>query len=129
MEYKLPYSHLFGGVVSMTKAHFYSVNGFPNSFFGWGGEDDNMFRRLKYYGKLKIQRIHEYAKYTMMAHLESPLNENRWEMSKEFHNYARDGLSTLKYEVIEKRLERLYTHIKVKLIDLSLFSLIKYIFN
>ena len=45
-----------------------------------------------------------------------------------YHNYDLDGLGTLKYKIIEKRLENLYTHIKVNLIDFSLLSLIKYIF-
>lgn len=37
-KWQLPYSSIFGGVSSMTTKQFKSVNGFSNSYFGWGGE-------------------------------------------------------------------------------------------
>ena len=42
LNYKLPYTSLIGGVLAMTKEHFFRVNGFSNIFWGWGGEDDDM---------------------------------------------------------------------------------------
>lgn len=44
--FRLPYVTLFGGVTSIKRKHFEVVNGFSNKFFGWGGEDDDMFRRF-----------------------------------------------------------------------------------
>jgi hypothetical protein len=35
-----------GGVLSINKYDFYRVNGFPNDFWGWGGEDDALSYRL-----------------------------------------------------------------------------------
>lgn len=37
-KWQLPYSSIFGGVSSMTTKQFKSVNGFSNSYFGWGGD-------------------------------------------------------------------------------------------
>jgi hypothetical protein len=37
-KFQLPYSSIFGGVSSMTTKQFKSVNGFSNSYFGWGGK-------------------------------------------------------------------------------------------
>ena len=50
MKYKLPYKALFGGVVALKRQHFEDVNGFSNQFWGWGGEDDDMFNRVKHAG-------------------------------------------------------------------------------
>jgi len=35
-----------GGVTELTKEQFELVNGYSNSFWGWGGEDDDMFNRI-----------------------------------------------------------------------------------
>jgi hypothetical protein len=37
----------FGGVVAFNKPDFEKINGFPNNFWGWGGEDDELFLRTK----------------------------------------------------------------------------------
>ena len=36
----------FGGIVSFTRNQFERINGFPNNFWGWGGEDDEMKKRI-----------------------------------------------------------------------------------
>jgi len=43
---RLLYDDFFGGVTSFRGDHFEKVNGFSNSFFGWGGEDDDLLKRL-----------------------------------------------------------------------------------
>jgi hypothetical protein len=37
----------FGGIVAFTEQQFRKVNGFPNNFWGWGGEDDELYQRVK----------------------------------------------------------------------------------
>ena len=37
----------FGGVCAWTTNDFARINGFPNNYWGWGGEDDEMMRRCK----------------------------------------------------------------------------------
>jgi beta-1,4-galactosyltransferase 1 len=37
----------FGGIVSFSKDQFERINGFPNNFWGWGGEDDELIKRVK----------------------------------------------------------------------------------
>jgi hypothetical protein len=36
----------FGGVVSFSSSDYKRINGYPNTFWGWGGEDDEMKKRL-----------------------------------------------------------------------------------
>lgn len=42
---RLPYKEFFGGVSGLTVSQFKEVNGFPNAFWGWGGEDDDLWNR------------------------------------------------------------------------------------
>lgn len=44
----LPYCEFFGGVSGLTVEQFHKINGFPNAFWGWGGEDDDLWNRLVY---------------------------------------------------------------------------------
>jgi N-terminal domain of galactosyltransferase len=46
--YRLPYTKLFGGVEAFKTEHFEQVNGFSNLFFGWGGEDDDLYQRYNF---------------------------------------------------------------------------------
>ena len=46
-KYNLPYKDLFGGVSAISTEHFKLINGFSNQFWGWGGEDDDMSRRVR----------------------------------------------------------------------------------
>ncbi len=36
----------FGGIVSFNFIQFENINGFPNNFWGWGGEDDELYKRI-----------------------------------------------------------------------------------
>ena len=38
----------FGGVVSFSASDYKRINGYPNTFWGWGGEDDEMQKRLEH---------------------------------------------------------------------------------
>ena len=37
----------FGGIVSFSEEDYKRINGYPNTFWGWGGEDDEMQLRLE----------------------------------------------------------------------------------
>lgn len=42
---RLPYTQYFGGVSAVTPEQYMRMNGFPNHYWGWGGEDDDIAAR------------------------------------------------------------------------------------
>lgn len=72
---RLPYQKIFGGAVALTEDHFRKTRGFSNRFFGWGGEDDDMYLRLTW-ANLRIRRPEGgVARYAMLKHGRDTGNE------------------------------------------------------
>ncbi|VDP10452.1 unnamed protein product [Soboliphyme baturini] len=69
LGYELPYYDLVGGVLALSAYHFKSVNGFSNMFWQWGGEDDDMGRRLVEHNYTIHRPPVEYGAYTMIKHV------------------------------------------------------------
>ena len=116
-KYKLPYPNIFGGVEMFTREHFEKVNGFSNAYWGWGAEDDDLYRRV-IENKLKVSRPSlKVGKYKMIMHAQSkdinPKKSKQLKKSKE--RMSSDGLSSLQYIVLKKDTMPLYTLIKVDL--------------
>merc|ERR1712226_937788 len=107
MNYKLLYKALFGGITQITGDKFTHVNGYPNNYWGWGGEDDDMYRRVFKYGKYTLVRPPaNLARYKMITHAHESANKpnpDRFSMLKQaLANRAGDGIAQLEYRV-EKR--------------------------
>jgi len=102
-KYKLPYKDIFGGVVALNTATFRKLNGFSNQFWGWGGEDDDMFVRIKKL-KLKVERYDKnVARYSMIRHGAEEANKIRMLLLKTSDKRrATDGLKDLNYTLIKK---------------------------
>lgn len=49
-EGRTEFSSYLGGIAGMTPVGWRRVNGYPNDFFGWGGEDDEFRNRVKEIG-------------------------------------------------------------------------------
>ena len=49
-KYRLAYERYCGGVAALSSKLVEKINGFANSFYGWGGEDDDFYNRLKHNG-------------------------------------------------------------------------------
>ena len=45
-KYRLTYTNYLGGIVLMSPDTFVTIGGFSNSFWGWGGEDDDLYCRV-----------------------------------------------------------------------------------
>jgi len=112
--YKLPYASLFGGVTQHSPSHFVQINGYSNLYWGWGGEDDDMFNRIHTRG-LPLHRPPKHlARYKMSYHERdsgNKLNLMRYELLAK-SNFQNDGLSTVKYNITsEHNVLNIYTNI------------------
>lgn len=118
-KYKLPYSTIFGGACQVNRDHFVMVNGFSNTYWGWGGEDDDFSTRLSAKKLVKIRYSQEVARYKMISHKHeggNPVNAERWtKLERSAHNMATDGLSSLSFWVVKREEHKLYTNITVEL--------------
>ncbi|KAH0541205.1 beta-1,4-galactosyltransferase 1-like [Cotesia glomerata] len=111
-RYNLPYTGLFGGAISLTRKQFEKVNGFSNIFYGWGGEDDDFYRRLQSRG-FKIMRFGpNIAQYYMLTHKKEPPSNSRFaNLENAAKRYDSDGLNNLEYTVLDHQLRPLYSWI------------------
>ncbi|XP_035912557.1 beta-1,4-N-acetylgalactosaminyltransferase bre-4 isoform X2 [Anopheles stephensi] len=110
--FKLPYSTIFGGVSAMTEKQFRMVNGFSNSFWGWGGEDDDMSNRLKHVGFHIARYPVNIARYTMLNHKKEKANPKRYEkLVNGAKRFDSDGLNSLHYQLVNLIRKPLYTWI------------------
>ena len=82
-NYKLPYPAYLGGIVALRREHYEKINGVSNQFWGWGGEDDDMYKRVIKNG-LKITRyITVIARYTTIEHKKAKVNPERFKILKQ----------------------------------------------
>lgn len=109
-RYNLPYLTLFGGAISILSDQYKSVNGMSNSFYGWGGEDDDFYSRLEINNLEPYRFEPEISKYTMLVHKKEPKNGDRFKSLQRSLENLYDGLNTLprKYSIF---LEDLFTKV------------------
>jgi hypothetical protein len=51
-QWRVPYPNYVGGVFMASPEYWLHLNGMSNSFWGWGGEDDELYERIKIKGLL-----------------------------------------------------------------------------
>ncbi|KAJ8964699.1 hypothetical protein NQ314_004691, partial [Rhamnusium bicolor] len=112
-RYNLPYLTLFGGAISILSRQYQKINGMSNNFFGWGGEDDDFYRRLMANGLKPCRFSPEVSKYTMLPHEKEKANQGRFKaLEDSVDRHKVDGLNSLPHQYSIK-LEDLYTQIIV----------------
>ncbi|XP_068949269.1 beta-1,4-galactosyltransferase 2-like isoform X2 [Petaurus breviceps papuanus] len=115
--FRLPYAGYFGGVSGLSKAQFLKINGFPNEYWGWGGEDDDIFNRISLSG-MKVSRPDiRIGRYRMIKHDRDKHNEPNPQRFTKIQNtkltMKRDGIGSVHYRVLEVSRQPLFTNITV----------------
>ena len=99
----------FGGIVAFNKQMFNRINGYPNNFWGWGGEDDELFNRTrKFFNIMKVQKgsIRDLEELNLEEKLDY-LRENdlkfmqkKEALAEHESTWKNNGLNTLKFRKI-----------------------------
>ena len=110
LGYKYTFDQFLGGVYGSTKNDFEKVNGFPNDFFGWGGEDDAFLNRCVK-ENIKIYRPTK-GSYILEDH-EGPTKSEK--NNKKFENILNDLINSPKNGL--KQLLDLFINLKKFSID------------
>ncbi|KAM6910495.1 beta-1,4-galactosyltransferase 3 [Xenentodon cancila] len=117
--YKLPYKMYFGGVSALSPLHYLKMNGFPNNYWGWGGEDDDIGVRVSLAGMYISRPSLKVGRYKMIKHKldkGNDVNPKRFNMlAKTRQTWKLDGMNTVEYEVISQEYLPLYTNITVNI--------------
>lgn len=115
-RYKMPFPEYFGGVTLFNNKDFVTLDGYSNSFFGHGGEDNEMYYNVLSKG-LKIS--YRDCWYRSLYHPPSPSNPSGYDAAKmEQAKRPRDpddGLTHCRYTVVAKEELGGYTKLKVLL--------------
>ncbi|XP_029535724.1 beta-1,4-galactosyltransferase 3 [Oncorhynchus nerka] len=115
--YKLPYKMYFGGVSALSPLHYLKMNGFPNNYWGWGGEDDDIGVRVSLGGMFISRPSVKVGRYKMIKHKldkGNDVNPRRFNMlAKTRQTWKLDGMNTVEYEVLSRDYFPLYTNITV----------------
>ncbi|CAF1137203.1 unnamed protein product [Rotaria sordida] len=118
-DYKLVYSTFFGGVTAFKTDDFLGTNGYSNVYWGWGGEDDDMYSRVVHKLKKPITRYPiEIARYKMIRsneHISAPANPHRFEILRSQYDFKLDGINTIQYRLLGVTFYKLFTLVNVTL--------------
>jgi beta-1,4-galactosyltransferase 3 len=90
---------------------FLLFEGYSNSYWGWGAEDDDLAVRIKL-KKLVIKRpIVHFARYKMMRHKPQTENKKRFNLLKKTRiSFESDGLNTLNTKILKTSHFKAFTH-------------------
>lgn len=114
--YKMPYGTYIGGVTAFSELAFLKCNGFSNNYWGWGGEDDDLYNRTKL-ANIDVQFC-DY-RYQSLQHKIQPKTEqyivNKQMVLSTSNTWQNDGLNSLRYEIIDDCENNRVRKIKVKI--------------
>lgn len=101
-NWQMPFPEYFGGVTIFNKQDFEACNGYPNSFWGWGGEDNSMYYTVINKGLSINQRPHRYLSLPHPKANSSGFDAKKMEQAKK-PRAEDDGLNNMNYRIVAER--------------------------
>ena len=114
---KYTFNEYFGGIVSFTPEIAKQINGYPNNFWGWGGEDDSFYNRvaqtIKKIGRPNVGDIRDIehegpTKQTIN-------NRKKENILNDLKGWEHNGLNNVKYKIINIEKDTNYIKITVEI--------------
>ncbi|XP_062566610.1 beta-1,4-galactosyltransferase 6-like [Saccostrea cucullata] len=108
------YGWLVGGVLGFRPETFRKVNGYSNMFWGWGGEDDDMYNRIRHARFRVIRPPNSIARYTMIRHKKRKRWLKRYEVLNTWKTRLKtDGLRNVPYKLMSSHIYTYYTKLRI----------------
>lgn len=123
-NYRMPFAEYFGGVVKFTYEQFIEVNGYSNQFYGWGGEDNELFDRCMQIGGVEQKPCYYNSLYheRAMSSFCLPMNHPNYILWKTGRQQD-DGISSLTTKILDikddHRIVKMLVEVPPKTIYLS----------
>lgn len=101
------FSDIFGGIVSYNSNDYIKSNGFPNNFWGWGGEDDAQYNRLVindipvYIPHSKTLKIVGLEHESMSSNPETTNTDKQYNILKDFKYWQKNGVNNVKFKLLK----------------------------
>jgi len=101
---KYNFSDFLGGIISFNAETYEKINGYPNNFYGWGGEDDAMYNRLTE-NNILVYKPESMYKISEMKHKhtsdiqELTNKKKRFNILNDLKNWKKDGINSIKYKI------------------------------
>ena len=113
------YPKYFGGINIYNKKHYKQINGFPNDFWGWGGEDDAIYDRIAINNLMIIRpdkgKIKE-LEHKNLKDDKDQTNLHKWENRiNNIKNWRTNGLHDLTFKLIKKKQKQMVYIITVEI--------------
>lgn len=114
--WNLAYEQYVGGVTAFDDDSFKKINGFSNQYFGWGAEDDDLYRRCEISGVKFMRRQNMYSSLNHDRPIIKELYHKNLNLLGTWQDRVKtDGLNNLNYEILNIAENPLYTQITVEI--------------
>jgi len=118
-----------GALLSFSKKNFEDINGYPNNYWGWGGEDDSLIERIRDSGYKnicypKVGSVIDIEEDASMKTINIPqkLKNTKKDLEKfekrfgDLSGWKKNGINSLQYKILsETKISSDITQIKVNL--------------
>ena len=104
---KYTFDDFLGGILTLTPKQVRMTNGYPNNFWGWGGEDDALYNRIVLSGLDEVCRPSTGC-IKEMKHQNISSNKNKVNLMKkknilnDLKHWKNHGVSNVKYKILDE---------------------------